>query len=412
MSAPLGNAGIPALAQAFKSALFAGGSDKVLSFLGDSTGNATDEHFYLLTTAMEAADATHYIDYYLYDDTTKAHILNALLGRQSTFSLMQETFTRADGAVGTTSSGGQTWAANSWTISSNKAVPNATSSFLTASSTLSSTSAKVKVDVTYSATGDYRVYLFDQSSINIIVAVQAIGAVSVLYNNAGSTTLGSMNSLGLSAGTPYTLTIVKDGLQIYVELNGRQLVCSLTSGQDSALVGRSVKFTSVTSIVGHAYDNIYIGNITKPANKLTVRNASVSGTGFSYHTTNIATEIPETPDLVVISLGHNETSTPSQFVLDYQTFVAAVRTQASAAQLPIVAEIQNARTDASATAHANRMAALKSACPSNHWDRIDAFAAFTNYAGGLAALIQGDGIHPNTTGSILWEQTDQARFGF
>lgn len=413
----------PALALAFKNALFAGGSDKTLHFYGDSTGNGQDEHFYLLVKALEANDLTHYIDYYLYNyPNSFAYIPMALLGRQSTYSIMQENFGRADGSVGTTSSGGQTWSANTWNISSGLGVPAATSNFLTTASALSSTSYKIQFDLKFPTSGSMRVYTLNTTKY-LMFDISSVGAITANYfDGTTSTQIMSIAALGTTAGNMYTVLIVKDGLNVYVQIDGadlatiggpRQLVGTLTSGQDSALTGRNVQFTAVASITGQAIDNIFVGNVTKPANRLLVRNASVSGTGFAFHETNIATEIPETPDLAVISLGMNEVTAPSQFVLDYATYVADIRAQAGA-NVQIVAEIQNPRNDA-APAPANmdaRMAALYAACPQYGWDRIDAHGAFEASQLGIPALLDADGVHPNPLfGSPLWLATDRARFG-
>ncbi len=427
----LGLANIPALAQAFKASLLAGGSDKVLTLLGDSTGNGPDEHFYLLTLALESADPSHYIDYYLYDDTTKAHLLTALLGRTSTYGVMQETFARADGAVGTTSSGGQSWAANSWNITGGVAVPTATSAALLSSSALSTSSFKLKADIKFPTVSGHahRIYALTSGSSTakyVAVFLDGVGSFSIVCNDGtGAVTLASAGALGLTNGNMYTITVVKDGLKVWAQISGpdqatnggpRSIVGTLTSAQEAAITGRNVLFLTVGSTADQALDNVNIGDLIKPANRLLVRNASISGTGFSYHTTNIATTIPEKPDLAVISLGHNESSTPSQFISDYQTYVAAVRSQAGSASLPIVSEIQNPRLDPNAAGlaadHAARMTALRAACPTNHWDRIDAFAAFAASPLGLAALLNVDNIHPNPLqGSPLWYQTDKARFG-
>lgn len=408
--------GVPRLAAAFKAQLDSAASDQVLAVLGDSTGNGTDEWVYLLTQVLEAGATTHYIDHYLYDDATKAYVLTALLGRQSTFSNMTDAFTRPDGALGTTSSGGQVWKANTWTIASNIAYPSSTSAYLEINAPLAASSFKIQADLKYSTTGDYRIYALDGSSKYLFFALNGAGSVSVfLQDGVSPGVVATMAALGLSAGQFYTMTIVKDSLNIWVHINGRQMVVALTSAQDARLTGRSVGFNSVSSITGHAWDNIKVGGITKPSNKLTIRNGSVSGTGFTYHATNIATLVPERPDFAFVSLGHNETAkAPAAFMAAYDTYVAALRTQAGGAPIPIAAVVQNPQMSpaANVAAHAANMLALKAGCPSRGLDRIDVYDAFNASPLGLSALIDNsDGVHPIPAGSALWEATTAARMG-
>lgn len=415
--APSKGGGVPALARAFWASLLLGTSDLTLLVAGDSTGNGFDEWVHRLLVDMEDSQSSHYIDYYLYDDATKAYILTALLGRTSTYGVMTDTFDRADGALGTTSSGGQTWAANSWTIASNRAVPNATSSNLTVSSSLASTSFKFEGVLADPTTGDYRVYFCNGSGRYVAVFVNASGSVSIFHHDGTTgSTIKSMSSLGTSNGVDFTLRVVKDGLDIYVEYNGREMVGTLTQPQEDALTGRQCYITSVTSVTGHSWASYSVGNLVKPSRRLKVRNGSVSGAGFTYHTTNIATLIPERPDFAFVSLGHNESSSPATFTAAYATYVAAARSQAGGAEVPIASVIQNPqiapRTAQNIADHAGRMLALKAVCPAQQWDRVDVYDAFNNDPGGLALLIDGaDGIHPITAGNVLWEATTAARMG-
>lgn len=407
--------GVGRLSAAFWRTLQLGTSDQTLLVAGDSTGNGYDEWVHRLLVDIEPRLASHFIDYYLYDDATKAHILTALLGRTSTFSVMTDTFNRADGALGTVSSGGQSWAANSWTIASNRATPNAPSSALTVASPLAGTSFKFVGRLAAPSAGDYRAYFLEGSGRYIFVSVRSAGNIDIfMHNGTTGSVIGTMASLGTVEGQDYNLTVVKDGLNIYVEYNGRELVATLSQAQEDALTGRQCYLTSVSSVTGHSWDSCSIGAAAKPARRLRVRNGSVSGTGFTYHTTNIATIIPERPDFAFVSLGHNESSSPSDFVAAYATYVAALRAQAGGDPVPVAAVIQNPQTLPAATvaAHGGRMVALKGAAPSQCWDHIDAYDAFNADPGGLSLLVNStDGIHPIAAGNALWEATTAARMG-
>lgn len=411
-----GGGGPPALAAAFKDKMGAANSDLVMSVLGDSTGNATDEWVYLLNKAIEAQIAGYYTDYYLYNDATKAYLLQALLGRASTFSLMTDTFDRADGALGTTGSGGQTWAANTWTIASGRAIPNAPSAVLAPAGSLASSSFKFEAKIAYATAGDYRFYFLNGSSKYIFVAVRGNNSIEVYYNiGAGNVAWFTVATPAMVAGTDYVLTIVKDGLNMWVDINGRQNVGTLSQAQDDALTGRAINVQAVTAVTGMSIDYMKVGGVTKPARKLTMRNGSISGTGFTYHTTNIATIIPEKPDIAFISLGHNETARPpASFMSAYDTYVGAVRSQAGDGALPIVAVIQNPEMSPAVgvAGQAANMEALRDGAASRGFDRVNVYGAFNSSPSGLAALIDNtDGVHPIPPGSMLWEATVAGRMG-
>src|SRR5688572_7283637 len=111
------------------SKLNAGQADITMVWLADSTFNAATEPVRLLDPEWAAAYPNYMVRNALYYDTTdiygasaagvtvNARLTNDIVGT----ALFTDTFDRADGDLGTASSGGQTWAANTWDIAGNSA---------------------------------------------------------------------------------------------------------------------------------------------------------------------------------------------------------------------------------------------------------------------------------------------------
>lgn len=420
LGAVLGTPQVPALAQAFLAQLRTGASDAILNIQSDSTGDSVTSSVlikwpYYFAQALAAQELTHYIDFYYFNGSTFLYELKGLLGRTSPFAAMQDTFARADGALGTTSSGGQTWSANTYLISGGKAVPSVTSDQLVPAAALATSSIVLQVDLGIPTAGTQRTYFQCDAGRTMYFQINLDATnFAVFLSTASNPTQIYAKVHGLSGGSTASLKVTKDGLNVYIEFPGVQFFYTMSPADEATLTGRTVRFLSATAITGHSYDNVYIGDATKPARKLTIQNGAVSGSSMQYHRTNVATLIPVKPDLLINSLGHNDTGlAPSAFQAAYITTIQTYRTQAGDANLPILATIQNPRTDANAAAHAANMATIRPMCVSNRWDCVDAFNPFLAsplWAGGT--LLQGDGIHPSTIGyQTIWEPAVAARFG-
>lgn len=135
---------------------------------------------------------------------------------------------------------------------------------------------------------------------------------------------------------------------------------------------------------------------TGPA--VTIWNAGVPGAAAEYPIPRLGKLQPEKPDLVIYSLGHNNSA--DNIADQMGDLTAAV--QKRWGDVPEVAILQNPRTfrgeDHEQTIPALRDWALFSRTPF-----VDVHAAFAGRP--LGSLLLDDGIHPNGAGSALWAQT-------
>lgn len=415
----LGGVQIRAVAQAFLAKLRTGSSDALMGIQTDSTGDNVTAGVqikwpYYFAQELAVQELTHYIDFYYFNGTTFLYELKAILGRVSTFATMVETFARADGPVGTASSGGQSWSANTYQISGGKAVPSVTSDQLVPATSIATSSVLLKIgELGIPTAGTQRTYFQSDAARTAYFMITLDATNFIVYLSTASNPTQIYSKVhGLTGGTTAPLTVTKDGLNVYIEFPGIQFFYTMNAGDEAILTGRTVRLLSATAITGHSYKNISIGDATKPARKLTIQNGAVSGSSMQYHRDNVATLIPVKPDIIINSLGHNDTSlAPAAFKSAYLTTIQTYLTQAGGS-IPIVATMQNPRTDANAAAHAANMATILPMCIAQGWDCIDAFDAFINspnWAGG--ALLQPDGIHESTLGAQLWASVAGSRFG-
>jgi hypothetical protein len=117
-----------------------------------------------------------------------------------------------------------------------------------------------------------------------------------------------------------------------------------------------------------------------------------------------AAVVTPAPDLVLISLGHNEGTTASGVTAVTWRTRMLMLTEAIAAQHPLAAiclVLQNPRGDGvtDQQARARTYRELAALCGYGIIDAQSAFLAVTGYA---STHVGGDFIHPTTTGSTLW----------
>jgi len=400
-------------ARAFTSKLAAGISDLVLAISSDSTDNENIEHTFL-TVANRLAPAypAYLCQVQTFSDPSQTYAVNTngfsgSFGEVLGSTLFEDTFNRADGSLGTTTSHGDTWAANTWTISGNKALA-AASGNLVSSASVATDNLVAEAVFTALASGNYRIEaLYNASDFGVFVQWNLTGATLFVKTGAGTVNLASV-SIATTAGTDYTARLIVKGLWVGVNINGYTCGAYLTPTQKAALGGQ-VYFAGPAST--GVFDRVSVKTLTN-TRTLKVYNGSVAGSAISYHDTRIALMLPERPDCWMIALGHNNdgTDTADQYVARMVSYVADVRGTYSGLT-PIVCT-ENARLDAGAASAAARFAALRAAWSGQRWGFIDIEAPFTALGGSLSSYLAGDLLHPNAAGEALWSTTESNHFGF
>lgn len=144
------------------------------------------------------------------------------------------------------------------------------------------------------------------------------------------------------------------------------------------------------------------------ARTLTVYNASIPGYhALHFQGTRAGWAIfPLEPDLIFISLGHNEASTPESLIHSRMVSLTESVTERLSGDVILVA--QNP-----ATADENqqvRAQVYRDIATARGFGFIDVMKAFLDT--GAAPGLTTDGIHPNTAGSTLWAATVHAAFQY
>lgn len=404
-----------AIARAFTAKLAAGTSDQMIAVLTDSSGNGTDEHVYRFVNEKLLPAYTAYAgQYQLWSDTAQSYDVadntyGAALGYRAGTTLFEDTFNRADGALGTTTSGGQTWGANAWTIASNKANIPASGNAPVSAAAVNSDAQILSAKFTITASGFYRIYGWASAGLSTFIIAQLNSGGITLSGNfgAGGVTLSAVSTT-LTVGVEYTLELILDGLFVGATVNGVSCGKYITSIQKAGLTDKRVAITGPASI--GIVDDFKVAQIAN-SRRLKVYNAAIPGMAIDYHAARLAAMLPETPSVIYICLGGNNagTDTDVQYLARMDAFVASIR--AIYAGVPIVMVTGQARFDAAYPAAAARWAQLRAVWAGRGWGFLDVEKAFLDYPGGYASLIGPDNIHTNAAGNLVWRDLDAAHFG-
>lgn len=169
--------------------------------------------------------------------------------------------------------------------------------------------------------------------------------------------------------------------------------------------------------VGSGYGSAVTVQTGTGAQTLHFYNGSAAGQSIQYSTTNIATLVPVTPDLVIVNHGHNngESLTPNPpsqpgFRSVYLALLAEIR--ARFPRTGMLLTTQNPETSpvagATITLHKQHAQAIAQIAAAEGMGLVDVMSAFTLST--TSGLVSGDGIHPTSAGYTLWLQTVQAEF--
>lgn len=408
-----GVGGATAIARAFTAKMRAGVSDLVVAIASDSTGNDVLDHFQqFFDDYLLPAFPAYLGKFRTWSDTTSAYggalsDFTACLNPVNGTTLFEDTFARADGAVGTTTSGGQTWAANTQVIASGRVAVPAGGGVLATTSNYGSDNVIYEMDFEALASGTYRIEgLYGSGDRGIFVTFGSTG-MNLYRKVTANTAEIARKTLALTVGVTYKAQLIVSGLWIGARIVGSDdASCGgyLTSGE-KAEFGQTAYFGGPAT--NGRYDNCRITTLAN-TRSLTVYNGSHPGATIDYHATRLASIIPETPDLVWIALGHNNdgTDTAAQFLARMDDLIADMRVLYPGA--PVLVSTENYRTDASAAAALERFAILRSAWASRGWGFEEVQLPDAQWSG----LLAGDNLHPTIpAGQAQWATIDKAHFG-
>lgn len=412
----LGGANNPlAVARAFTAKLAAGTSDLVWAISGDSISNENTEHIFLTASQRIATAYPAYLcQIQTFSDASQTYEVNTngfsgSFGEVLGSTIFEDTFDRADGSLGTTTSHGDTWTSNTWTISGNKALAPASGN-LNSANAVASDNFGAEAVFTATASGNYRIEaLYNASDFGVFAQWNSTGINLFVKTGAGTVNLSSVSIPALTTGSDYDARLIVKDLWVGANVNGRTCGAYLTPTQRSAL-GDKVYFAAPAST--GSFNRVSVKTLTN-TRSLKIYNGSVAGSAIDYHNARIDIMLPERPDCWTTILGHNKagTDTAEQNFARLVAWDAAVKAKYPGLS-PIVCT-ENARTDALAAEAAARFAAYRNGWRGRGWGFCDIEPAFTALGGGLPSYLVADGIHPNTTlGEPLVSTTMSDHFGF
>lgn len=142
--------------------------------------------------------------------------------------------------------------------------------------------------------------------------------------------------------------------------------------------------------------------------QITIWNGSMSGASADYPVDKLPVIQPETPDVVLLSFGHN--GTPQNIGPAFQATYDAVIAAAPDAATTVI--IQNPANPPRTERTNENQAAVKQWAETNDLPTLDVRAAFDTEPDLTALLLNdGTGVHPNEAGSRVWADAIIAELG-
>ncbi|WP_179276457.1 SGNH/GDSL hydrolase family protein [Rhodococcus sp. 14-1411-2a] len=141
---------------------------------------------------------------------------------------------------------------------------------------------------------------------------------------------------------------------------------------------------------------------------VTIWNGSASGKPSQYSIDNYRALVPEAPDLLIVSHGHNDG--PSNSAGNVRRIVRNVTAAGDGRDAIVV--LQNPRVDQKAQSQNEVVESQRALFAADNMPTavIDVYGAYMQTPD-LASLLNEDGFHPNLAGEQLWAQTVAAAFG-
>jgi hypothetical protein len=417
--------------QAFLSKLTMRSGDIAVGVAADSTWNASDEAIDLYMTKLAADNPTLAVEIKHWNDTTQAYSAATVVSAgiaETGGTVFQDTFTRTAAEIyGTTPDIGEVWgrdgtnAMGDWSLNGTQAVRSAdtTNGGILATGAAGDTETTVDMNLSSLGTGTsrtFRLYFCYLNSTNhafLQISIGTTGTVtwnitSRVNNVATAVATGTSNPFPANTtGSPVTLKGKLQGTTLSGSINGTTISGTLSSA-DAAVLASGVQAGVSGGIAGDAMNSFQIVVLAPaPPKKLTLWNASMSGSTLLYQQTRFAPMFPVPLDLLIINSGHNYgTNTPAQYEAAIDSFIAAFRAVQPAAGIVISSQNPQKAPASGRVSHLLRQATLKSYAARKGIGYIPGMEAFKALPDGGVTLIATDGVHPtpgaSNSGSSLW----------
>lgn len=429
----------PDTGQAFLSKLTMRSGDMAVGIAADSTWNASDEAIDLYMTKLAADNPTLAVEIRHWNDTTQAYSAATVVSAgiaETGGTVFQDTFTRTAAEVyGTTPDIGEVWgrdgtnAMGDWSLNGTQAVRSSdtTNGAILATGAAGDTETTVDMNLSSLGTGTsrtFRLYFCYLNSTNhafLQISIGTTGTVtwnitSRVNNVATQVAAGASNPFPANTtGSPVTLKGKLQGTTLSGSVNATTISGTLSSA-DAAVLASGLQAGVSGGIAGDAMNSFQIVVLAPaPPKKLTLWNASMSGSTLLYQQTRFAPMFPVPLDLLIINSGHNYgTNTPAQYETAIDSFIEAFRAVQPAAGIVISSQNPQKAPASGRVSHLLRQATLKSYAARKGIGYIPGMEAFKALPDGGVTRIAADGVHPtpgaSNSGSSLWRDAIASYF--
>jgi lysophospholipase L1-like esterase len=223
------------------------------------------------------------------------------------------------------------------------------------------------------------------------------------WTQIGSTTTRSGTTS--IADTTAALTLGARSLGAAERFNGKIYEAEIRSGIDGTLVAPTLPE------LWEAQPSTYNG-VLSGAPVLDVWNGSGSGYGIADLNSNAAAMYPALGQVAtVISCSHNDTGrADAVYWNDVGTLVAHVRDRTPQTGLAFTAQNPRLSPALFVEYHAKRAGMIRGYAQRQGASVLDVYGAFVRSASALAVLVDADGVHPTVAGSQVWRDVVTAAF--
>jgi hypothetical protein len=423
--ADLTGVGAPAAGQTLGALLDIGVGATALTVLGDSTGNDWFEWPQRLCNAMGEACPDLTIRHALWDNGTQAYGAPTTIHEGSNppgevttvVTLVDDQFDRvAAELIGSTPDEGAVWQGTTGRFSLDGSEMSGIPGLAHTYPSPAHASGPGPVTVTASVT-------MNQASSGVLKTVE-VGAKAVDVNShvfvtmsvptGGGRTWALWKRIGgvatkLTDGTTdasftsktISVSLTVDGADVSATVDGETITGTLTGGDVTALTsGWGVVLWLKTDATGVSVDFITATTTSVSMTDgytLTVYNGSMPGSTLAYQQARVADMVPAETSTVILSSSHNYGTTGAgDYLTAVRDFIAALT--AARPFVDVIASSQNPqfapRTAEQIEAHAIRCGALRGEAFRLGWGYWPVYEKWTQLAGGGAAWVNADGLHP------------------
>ncbi|MFZ1250616.1 MAG: SGNH/GDSL hydrolase family protein [Candidatus Microsaccharimonas sp.] len=256
---------------------------------------------------------------------------------------------------------------------------------------------------------DLEIAYSGSTTITLTLVKRIAGTATVLYTWPAGTIPSNTDP------ADYLFEMVLSGTTLTAKVNGVAATSqTLTTDEVTAVAGMTLTGFSSPSESTWSVDNLEVrgtvvvppsggsSSTPSPLGYATVYNGAIAGSTIESQRIRLPQIMPERPDLIVITHGHNYgTETADTFIAAINAFLTDLFTlYDNKISVAVMSENPRFTNDASEAAHRNRQIALRAYTRQRGWLYLPGFEAYSRLTdGGKSYVNSSDGVHPNPVGT-------------